>query len=61
MVNKTYHIKGSTVFCQADNNFLHNAASDQELHCLLTLCSIKMNKKSKYHPTTLNYEMVSSY
>ena len=60
------HLKGPTnytllnpykpsVLCNSagPDQTLHNAVSDQELHCLLTESSIKIWKKKikKYHPT----------
>ena len=36
-----------------------NAASEQDLHCLLIEVSFKFDKSEKYHPTTLKLEMDS--
>ena len=40
----------------------HNVVSDQDLHCLLTECYVKILKKkiSKYQPLPLKFEMGSS-
>ena len=41
---------------------LHHAVSDQNLHCLLTVYSIKiLGKIEIYHPTSLKSEMGASY
>ena len=55
--------KLSVLFIQQANStdqdqMLHDAVSDQGLHCLLTLNVLKnLNKADRHHPTTLKVEI----